>query len=424
MTSQITFYLSRIIGSKVYDTQNTLLGKLADLIIELNPQRSEGIDSIRPKVIGLKIKIKGKINFIFSAKIDVGYEKDTYKIFCSEPYDLSPDVVVRNLLLNAHVLDQQIVDINGRKLVRVNDIRLVFLNTTIYAIAVDVGIEGLLRRIGIDKPIGILFKLFSSSIPSKFILWDEVETIDHSNLNIVLSKSLTKLHTLHPSDLADIIEDMGKHTRTSVFSSLDEEKAADVLEELETHAQVHIIESLPLEKAADVLEKMPADEVADLLYKLDVKKAESLLNEMEKESSKEVRELLQYSNKEVGSLMTTEFLSFKENMTVGDTLKQLRMQKPEQDTLYHLFVTDNNERLLATLSLRDLVVTEPEIKLSKIMKKNVISVYDEDNIDSLAEIISKYNLLAIPVINQEKKLEGMVVIDDIIEDLLDKRKTK
>ena len=400
MTSQITFYLSRIIGSKVYDTQNTLLGKLADLIIELNPQRSEGIDSIRPKVIGLKIKIKGKINFIFSAKIDVGYEKDTYKIFCSEPYDLSPDVVVRNLLLNAHVLDQQIVDINGRKLVRVNDIRLVFLNTTIYAIAVDVGIEGLLRRIGIDKPIGILFKLFSSSIPSKFILWDEVETIDHSNLNIVLSKSLTKLHTLHPSDLADIIEDMGKHTRTSVFSSLDEEKAADVLE------------------------KMPADEVADLLYKLDVKKAESLLNEMEKESSKEVRELLQYSNKEVGSLMTTEFLSFKENMTVGDTLKQLRMQKPEQDTLYHLFVTDNNERLLATLSLRDLVVTEPEIKLSKIMKKNVISVYDEDNIDSLAEIISKYNLLAIPVINQEKKLEGMVVIDDIIEDLLDKRKTK
>jgi Mg/Co/Ni transporter MgtE len=223
--------------------------------------------------------------------------------------------------------------------------------------------------------------------------------------------------------LADIIEDLGKASKTSVFATLDEEVAADVLEELETHEQIHIIESMTIEKAADVLEKMPANEAADIIDELEDEKAELLLKEMETESSDEVRELLEYPDKTVGSLMTTEVLSFGENSTIEDALNEIRLQKPEMEVLYNLFVIDKNEKLIATLSLRDLVISQPQTKIKEIMKKNPISVFDDDKIDSLAEIISKYNLLAIPVTDYENKLEGMVVIDDVIEDLVGKRRT-
>ncbi len=185
-----------------------------------------------------------------------------------------------------------------------------------------------------------------------------------------------------------------------------------------------MIESLSIEKAADVIEKMPADEAADLIDELEDDKAEQLLNEIEKESSDDIREILQYKDDTVGSLMMTEFLSFKENITVEDTLEFLRTEKPESDTIYYLYVVDNDNRLKGTVSLRDLVIADPNMILNDIMRRTVAYVYDDDELDSLAEIIAKYNLLAIPVINNEKKMEGVVVIDDIVEDLLDKRKTE
>jgi Mg/Co/Ni transporter MgtE len=255
-------------------------------------------------------------------------------------------------------------------------------------------------------------------------LWDDVETFDTTNFNIKLSHSISKLQLLHPSDLADIIEEMGSLSRKKVFESLDEEKAADVLEEMEPYAQAQLIESLSISKAADLLEKMPADEVADLMDELGDEKVELLLNEMKKESSAEVRELLEYDDKEVGSLMTTDYLSFRETMTIEDTLNELRKQKPEADMIYSLFITDQEEKLIATVSLRDLVISLPAQKLSEIMDKHTISVQDEDQIDKLAAIILKYDLLAIPVTDSKNTLMGMIVIDDIIEDLMDKGKTR
>jgi Mg/Co/Ni transporter MgtE len=217
---------------------------------------------------------------------------------------------------------------------------------------------------------------------------------------------------------------MGAKSRTKIFESLDEEKAADVLEEMEPYAQAQIIESLSIGKAADVLEKMPADEVADLLDELKDEKVELLLNEMEKESSEEVRELLEYEDKEVGSLMTTDYLSFRETMTIEETLQELRLQKPEADMIYSLFITDEAEKLIATVSLRDLVISLPTVTLGDIMNKHIISVNDEDKVNTLGAIISKYDLLAIPVTDSQNTLVGMVVIDDIVEDLMLEGKTK
>lgn len=187
---------------------------------------------------------------------------------------------------------------------------------------------------------------------------------------------------------------------------------------------IDLIESLPVSKAADVLEKMPADEAADIIDLLENDKAELLLNEMDSETSSEVRELLGYSNQSVGSIMSTEFISFHENETVEQALATIRETKPEEPLLYNLFVVTHSGKLMATVSLRNLVVSDPTVILKDIMRKNPVSVEDNDKLESLAEIVSKYNLLAVPVVNQHHVLEGMVVIDDIVDDLLGARKTR
>jgi len=420
MTSFTTFYLSRIIGRKAFDSGGSSLGVVKDLLILMN---QSGQSFGRPYVVGIKLK-KGKIYATYSFEhFRVEKTRGKIRVNCSQLVEVSAENINEGLFLADVILDKQIVDLNGRKLVRVNDVRLVSVSESTHVIAVDIGIEGLLRRIGISRQLKFLLSFFRIKIPSKFILWDDVEAVDYSNLNIKLSKSYSKLQTLHPSDLADIIEELGKKSSTEVFSALDEEKAADVMEELETETQVHIIETLSVEKVADVLEKMPADEVADILDALEEDKAELLLKEMQVDTSEEVRELLEYSHNTVGSIMSTEVLSFSENHTVDEVIHELRIKKPEAEELYNLFVTDDRDELVATFSLRDLVISEPDARIGQIMKPSPVYLFDDQKIDDIAEIISKYSLLAIPVVDSNSILQGMVVIDDVVEDLINKRRT-
>ena len=419
MTSLKTFYLSKIIGKKIVDEDGAFIGKICDFLIDIIPV-SAFDPSVRAKVIGIKVKTDDRKFIISNTDVEMYKEDSKLRIICSKITELPANIERECILLCENILDKQIVDINGRKLVRVHDVRMASVASGIYAVAVDVGMEGKLRRKGISKLVQKFLSIFNAKIPAEFILWDDVEAIDYSNLNIKLSKSSSKLNTLHPSDIADIIEDLDKSSRTKVFESLDDEKAADVLEELETEAQIHIIESLPVEKAADVLEKMPADEAADILEELEDDKAEKLLIEMESEASQEVRELMEYDENTVGTIMSTEFYSFHKTITVSQVLKELKTDKPENENIYCLFVVNSKNELSGTFTLRDLIVNEPETTLEKLMRINPISLFDEDKIVSIAEVISKYNLLAVPVIDKEKKLQGMVVIDDIVEDLVNK----
>ncbi len=422
MTSLTTFYLSGIIDKEAFGADGDAIGIIKDLLINAVPSGQN--DPNQQIVIGVRLKIRKETGFYSFKSFRVVKAREMLNVTCSGLEELSKAEVDNGLLLVENILDKQIVDLNGRKLVRVNDVRLATLATGTFAIAVDVGIDGLLRRIGISIPIKRVLSLFKVTIPTKYILWDDVQAIDFSNLNIKLSKSYAKLHTLHPSDLADILEDLGKKSSTSVFSALDEEKAADVLEEMETSTQIHIVESLPVTKMADVFEKMPADEVADILDELEDDKAELLLKEMEAESSQEVRELLEYNDNLVGSIMTTDYLSFSESKTVEEVLRDLRSKKPEAPELYNMFVTEGNDKLIGTFTLRDLVVSEPESMLSQIMKSEPVSLFDDQKTSAIAEIVSKYNLLAVPVIDQNEQLQGMVVVDDVVEDLISERRTR
>ncbi|WP_434511066.1 magnesium transporter [Desulfitobacterium sp. AusDCA] len=413
MLAVSTFYLSRVLGNRLISNNQKAIGKLLDLIVDVN--------EIRPKVIAAKIKVDGQIRVIDFSEISVFKRKGQYVLQCDQLKDV--EVAKDNtMFLKKHVLDRQIVDVDGRKVVRVNDLRLAILKTGTFTVAVDVGIDGLLRRIGVAKPIKKILKPFGLHVPGKMILWDEVASIDYLHTGIKLSKEQDKLLTLHPSDLADIIEDYDMYTQVAIFNSLDEEKAADVLEELETEAQLNVLGSISLEKAADVLEKMPADEVADILDEMEEEDAEKLLNEMGKEVSVGVRELMGYPDNTVGSLMTTDYISLNESMTVDETLTELRRLKPELDTIYYLYIADEKEKLMAVVSLRDIVISDPDVKLNKIMNRDIIYVYDYEKVEKLNEIITKYNLLSVPVVDKTMKMLGMVIINDVMDLIVRKRR--
>lgn len=415
MFRETTFYLSRVLGKKVYNDAGALLGTLCDIAVNF--------EAVMPQVAALVLRAAGGEIVADYVNFKVVEEKGQFFFRCRELIAF-PELADNTLLLKKYVLDRQLVDINGRKLVRVNDLRLAVMSTGTFLVAVDVGFEGLMRRLGVAKPIKGFLGLFGVKIPGKLILWHEVETVDIGHAGIKLSKAYSKLETLHVSDLADILEEMDIKMQAEVFSSLDDEKAADVLEELETETQLTVLESLPVEKAADLLEMMPADEVADILEEMEEEKAEELLSEMEDEASEEVRGLMEYEDNEVGSIMTTDLIAYKATMTVGDVLEELRRLKPEADTIYYLYIVDGSERLMATVSLRDLVVSSPGTRIDEIMNTKMIYVQDTDDIESIGEIISKYNLLAVPVVGRDMELLGMVVIDDIVYNLLRARRRR
>ncbi|HEY5560861.1 MAG TPA: CBS domain-containing protein [Clostridiaceae bacterium] len=398
-----SFYFSRILDNKIYDSEKNIIGRLKDLGI-MNELRN-------PKVVVVKAKTSEGIKYLGWESFVVNKINGQYELTCKEIKEKNADNV---MFLRKHVLDQQIVDVNGRKVVRVNDIRLALLSNGISVIAVDIGIDGLLRRIGIAK----VLKHLKIKTPSKLMLWNNVETIFPSNENIKLSKTYDKLKILHPADLADIIEDFDGKSAIEIFNSLDNAKAADVLEQMEDDAQVSLIQRLSPDKAADILEEMPADEVADILDGLSDVKAEELLRNMEKEASDEVRELMEYEDNQVGSLMNTDYVYFIDDLTVEKCILSLRQTKPEEDQMYNIYVVDNKNKLEGTITLRDLIVSESDKSLKSIMNKEYICMKDTDKLEDLIKNISKYNLVAIPVVDEEKELVGNVIINDIIYELL------
>lgn len=413
MSMVSTFYFSRILFCKVYSPEGKRIGRLRDLVVDLS--------AVNPKVFAFTLA-NGRM--FSSAPAELVKDGRQYSLRCRELKEIEPPKGGRTLLLKKSILDRQIVDIDGRKVVRVNDIRLATVSTGTYLIAVDVGLEGLLRRLSVAKPLNEFLRVFHKSIPSRLILWDDVETVESGNAGIRLSKESAKLATLHPSDLADIIEDLDKYTQAAVFATLDEERAADVLEELEPDAQISIIDSLTVSKAADVLEHMPSDEAADLLDVLKEDKAEEILAEMESEASEEVRGLMEYEENTVGSIMSTDFVTFGREQSVGDVLAQLRRLKPELDTIYDLYIVNSEQKLVATVSIRDIVVNDPVTRLSSVMNSNLLCVCDRDRIDALIEIVSKYNLLAVPVVDQRGVMLGIVVINDVVYNLLRSRRKR
>lgn len=393
-------YFSRILGNKIFTEDGHVLGTLSDIGVDITLKN--------PKASVAAVKTRGGIIYIDFNNFDISKEKGQYVLTCSSAEKKDPDDC---MLLKRYFLDKQIIDVNGRKVVRANDVRLVILSSGMYVAAVDIGVGGLLRRIGIAKPL----KTVGVKVSTKLMLWDDIQTA-FTSTDIKLSKSYNKLSTLHPSDLADIIEDFDVNTGALIFSSLDNATAADVLEEMEEDVQLSLLNALSVDKAADILEEMPADEAADILDGLNENKAEELLSSMEKEASDEIRDLMEYEENQVGSLMTTDFISCPADNDVAEAMK-LIWEYSEYDHIYNIYVLDDANKIAGCLSLRDLINSASGTVLKDIMDTEVTSIRDTDDIDDLVKIAVKYNLLSVPVVDEREYLIGIVNINDIVYEL-------
>jgi magnesium transporter len=286
----------------------------------------------------------------------------------------------------------------------------------LFLVAVDVSFTALLRRLGMELWAR---KVLANKLHPSYIPWSEVQAFVPSTTGAVrLASSADRLKTLHPSELADIIENLDVATQAAILDVLDKDSMVDVIEEMEPDAQVSILSRMGIEKAADVLEQMDADEVADIIDDLPAQQAEDILQEMEGVASAEVRELLEYDDNQVGSLMSTEYMAFPDTTTAGEVLGHLRRERPGHEHALAVFGLDVREHLAAVVPLPELVMADSSSPLSDLGMERLVWVRDDAPISAVVEVLAKYRSLAVPVLDENDHLVGAVTVDDVLDDLL------
>ncbi len=322
------------------------------------------------------------------------------------------------LRLSRDLLDKQIVDTHGAKVVRVNDLQLSEVDGQLRLVGADVGLRGLLRRVGAEGLAERLVGLAGRKLPRGIIPWHLVEPLDAPEANVRVTVPRTKLALLHPADIADIVEEMAADERRAVFEQLDVETAAEALSEVEPEMQASIVSDLDEERAADILEEMAPDEAADLLQDLSEERREGLVELMEKDEAQDVEELLSHDEDSAGGMMTTDIVSLPAELTAAQAIDRLRELQPDPQLTYYLYVVDAQGRLDGGISLRDLVVAKPDARLSEVMDPHVLKIEATTPKEEVAALIAKYDLLALPVVDARRVLLGTVTVDDVVELML------
>lgn len=323
----------------------------------------------------------------------------------------------RDVWLARDVLDKQIIDTNGIRVVRVNDLEITRVNGHYFVANVDIGGLGLMRRLGMAKIAQQLAGRLNRRLQPGIISWDEVELLS-GDQPMRLRVPGDKLHDLHPADLAEIISDLTRSESDKFLASLDVATVAEALEEVEPEFQASLIETMTDERVADVLEEMSPDEAADLLHELPDERSEGILNLMEKDEAADVRKLLAYPFDTAGGIMTTEYVSVRPDLTAEQAIEELRRRADEAETIYYVYVRDKDDKLIGVFSLRDLVIAKPETPIAQFMHRRVVSVNLTDSQDDVAQAVSKYNLLAVPVVDEHHRLHGIVTSDDALDKII------
>lgn len=403
-------YFSDLLGVRVTDVEGEEVGHLEDVLASIQGEMPH------PVIRALAVQRAGQI-------LLVPYESVAVLVAPAIPLnkrftEVTPYIPRESdLYLARDILDKQIIDTNGVRVVRVNDLELARVNGHFYVANVDISLMGLLRRLGL-KSVPKLFQRLGRT-PTGIIAWDNVELLP-GNQPMRLRVSGDKMAELHPADLAEIITHLNRSETDKFIEALDVKTLADTLEEVETDFQMSLVETMSDEKVADVLEEMAPDAAADLLGEMSEDRSQVLLKLMEHKEAEDVRKLLTYAEDTAGGIMTTDFIAVRQGATAQQVIDTLRQTAEEHETepIAYVYVTDDVHHLLGAFSLQELVLVNPLAVVDQFMHPRVASVKLNDSQDEVAQIVSKYNLSAVPVVDEGRRLHGIVTADDALDKII------
>jgi len=416
-TSGHFLFISEILNRPVLSAAGMPVGILRDLKVRLGDPY--------PKITHLAVRKRWKkgteeIDWSRVARLESGSLRlEAGAEEALRPLETGPE----DVLLRDELLDKQVVDTYGARIERVNDIHLLSVNRELRVVHVDFGYRGILRRLGWLRTVDRINQwLFAYRSEEKIISWKYVQPLmaDASKKNLKLNVSAKWLRTLHPSDLADILEELDRTSRTSLFRSLDLQTAAQTLEEVEDpKLKISLIESGPVELASDLLEEMAPDEATDLLSELSEEDKDRIVRKMEKPSRDSVTALLKFKEGTAGSIMTKDFFSVSADTTIGQAIEEFRRTTYPLESVAYVYVTAEDGRLRGVATLRHLIIGDLNAPIAKFMNERLVSVGPQDDVEDVAGIFKKYKFLAIPVVNEGGLIEGLITLKDIMESQMD-----
>jgi magnesium transporter len=437
------FYLSEVVGKPVRDHQGNQVARVRDLVAEVARSTSfiSEDDNEQPVVFveGQKEAEEREMPVIKGVLARAGRRQQPFYIpvkqistlgthgvrLTSARVDLQPfERHTGEMLLTRDVWDKQVIDLESRKVVRVNDIVLTQGKAAAreaeairwWVRGVDAGLGGLVRRLHIARVVRILNR---KALRPRIVPWQNLDVFG-SNVPGGVALPHSKLSKLHPVEIARITDSVSYLQGAEIIAALDDTLAADTLEEIVAERQTDIMEIIPDERAADILEEMAPDEATDLLSELPEEKATALLDQMDEEEAQEVRQLLRYPEHSAGGIMTTEFVIVLPGMTVADVIEKNRPIFMSADLIYYMYVVDSEEAcvLVGVITVRDLLVHDSKDVVGDFMLKEFLSVRPGENEQEVARKMAEYNLLALPVIDKGGILLGVVTVDDALDALL------
>ncbi|MBF6612048.1 MAG: magnesium transporter [Chloroflexi bacterium] len=400
-------FLSELLNRTVYDSRHEAVGKCVDVYVK----PGEGF----PAVAAIGLQREGQ-EFLISA-LDLLRMDHKGIALSGRLRDLTLyEQLGDEIGLARQVLDKQIIDIDGKRVVRVNDLQFTYAAGKYRLVAVDATPSGLARRVGLERPVNRILSVAGKRTPGAgSIPWNQVDPTAIGPAGVPLKIARNDLRQMHPADLADIVEQLDVEAGDYVLFTLGTEVAAETLQEIEPERQASALETMEPERAADILEAMDPDEAADVLADLPADRAADLLSRMDKEEAEDVRELLAYPEDSAGGIMTTEYIAIPSDLTAQQTIERLRELSPDAETIYYLYVTDAEETLLGVTSLRDLIVAKADERVLDFMTSPVIKVLETDPREQVAAVLAKYKLLAVPVVDIANHIRGIVMVGDAIQ---------
>jgi magnesium transporter len=404
-----TLALSELLGSTVYDSTGAVSGRVRE--VALSPQED------RSKIALLIVKTSSGDRLLpcsSISSINGGVRAST-----ARGEWVVADGAEGLLLLSRDLLDQQVIDVHGRKVVRVNDVDFHQDNTPgrplLKVGGVDVGARGAIRRLLTGVVPAAALRALLQRVPPREIPWDFVDIIETDPARRVKLKiSHERLAKLHPADIADIIEDLAPDEREAVFETLDESVAADAMEELEPKVQKSVVESLDNDRAADIVEEMEPNAAADLLADLPDERTAEILVQMEPAERQEVTDLLEFRENTAAGRMTTEYIALPVASSSTDAIEAMRTFEGRMESMSTIFLIDSHGTLAGAVPLAKIVLAPLGTPLLALTQEPLIACQEDAKEKEFAELFDKYNLLALPVIDKRNQLTGLITPDDVI----------